>query len=106
MREFLLGALSVGVPGVGTGFLAQRPATHGKSQAAPEYLLSSRYQIFDPSGAIPMLLDTKTGRTWFRQYGAKDAEGNSTGLLWSPVRITPADTGKAYFEPGSADVSR
>ena len=106
MREFLVGALSVATLGSTLGFLVQRPAAKPSPgvQTTAEYVpLSRRYEIYDPSGQLPMLLDTKTGRTWYRQF-AKDSAGNSTGLIWTPARITPADTSKNWYDPGNADL--
>jgi hypothetical protein len=58
-----------------------------------------RFVVYDADQSLPMLLDTRTGRIWFRQFGAKDAAGNSTGLVWTPVRITPSEPRQTYSLP-------
>ena len=82
------------------GFIQSRPGNRAVEGPTPE----GRFVIYGPDDAIPLLLDTRTGRTWYRQYGAKDQDGNSTGLFWTPVKMTPADTGRYYFLPLNSDI--
>ena len=87
------------------GQIQQRPSPATTVQS-PQPIPSARFAIYGMDQALPMLLDTQTGRTWFRQVGAKDSLGNSGGLYWTPVKITPADTARQYFFPLGSDVSR
>jgi len=51
-----------------------------------------------------LLLDRRTGRTWYQQVGQACQAGN--GLCWSPIRITPSDTITNYYWPLLSDQSR
>jgi len=103
MRIFLQG-LAVGVVGMSLfGFLQARSSQPNQASQPPNL---PRFVIYGADQTLPMLLDVETGRTWFRQIGAKDSDGNSTGLLWTPVKIVPADTTKYYYRPLAGDIPR
>ena len=55
---------------------------------------NQRYIIYDPSGGLPMLLDSKTGRTWYRAI-PKDM-GRA---VWIPMIVVNDDAQLNYHLP-------
>lgn len=65
-----------------------------------------RFVVYGVDQALPMLLDTQTGRSWYRQIAMKDSAGNGGGLVWTPVKVNPADTTGFYYKPLDSDLPR
>ena len=97
MRQRLEGALLLLLLLGLYAFMFQRPDQRKVPQVSPSEDSEHRFVIYDPGGSLPLLLDTRTGRTWYRQIEGSGT--NEGGLYWTPVKITPADTGKFGYQP-------
>ena len=81
-----------------SGFIAgQSPEGRGGAATrAAESSVEGRYVIYQDGSSLPMLLDTKTGRSWYRAL-PKDQR-----VVWVPIVMANPDSELNYLPPEEA----